>query len=427
MNNLLAPLRALWKIKDLRRRLIFTAIIIAIFRLVAHIPAPGVNVAALKNVFGANAFLSLLDVFSGGTLGNFSIMALGLNPYINASIILQMLGMVIPQLEALQKEGDYGRQKINQYTRLLTIPLCFLQGIALIFILNRQGLTTTANPFQLASIVFTLAAGTSLLIWLGEQLNDYGLGNGISMIIFVGIVSRIPVNVVQTISTLDQTKIFTYLIFLVFAVAAIYAIVRVGEATREIPIQSARRGTNSLSAVSGGSLPLRLNQAGVIPIIFAVSFMLVPSLLSKVLAGVNNPGLVNFATTVSKVLAPNTVVYNVLYFVLVVAFTYFYTAVVFNPEKIAQDLRSSGSFIPGIRPGPNTVDFLNFVLNRITLVGASFLGLVAILPSVISGFTGISGLAIGGTSVLIVVSVVLEILKTVNSQMYMYSYDKFLD
>ena len=427
MNNILAPLRALLKIKELRRRLIFTAIVIAVFRLVAHVPAPGINLSALKEMFNSSAFLSLLDVFSGGTLGNFSIMALGLNPYINASIIFQMLGMVIPKLEALQKEGDYGRQKINQYTRLLTIPLCFLQGIALIFLLQKQGLTTIANPLQLTSIVFTLAAGTSLLIWLGEQLNDYGLGNGISMIIFVGIVTRIPINVMQTLTTMDQTKIFTYLIFVVFAVAAIYAIVRTGEATREIPIQSARRGGSSYGAVASSHLPLRLNQAGVIPIIFAVSFMLIPSMLSRVLAGVNQPALANIAKTVSSLLAPTSILYNALYFVLVVAFTYFYTAVVFNPEKIAKDLRSSGSFIPGIRPGPNTVDYLNFVLGRITLVGASFLGLIAILPTIISNATGMSSLAMGGTSVLIVVSVVLEILKTINSQLYMYSYDKFLD
>lgn len=427
MNNLLAPLRALMKIPELRRRLIFTAIVIAIFRLVAHVPAPGINLSALKQMFDSSAFLSLLDVFSGGTLGNFSIMALGLNPYINASIIFQMLGMVVPKFEALQKEGDYGRQKMNQYTRLLTIPLCFLQGIALIFLLQKQGLTTTADPLQLASIVFTLAAGTSLLIWLGEQLNDYGLGNGISLIIFVGIVTRIPINVMQTIATLDQTKIFTYIIFILFAIAAVYAIVRTGEAVREIPIQSARRGGSSYGAVSSSHLPLRLNQAGVIPIIFAVSFMLIPSMLSRVLASVNQPGLAGIANTISNLLAPTSFLYNGLYFVLVVAFTYFYTAVVFNPEKIAKDLRSSGSFIPGIRPGPNTVDYLNFVLTRITLVGASFLGLIAILPTIISNSTGVASLAMGGTSILIVVSVVLEILKTINSQLYMYSYDKFLD
>jgi preprotein translocase subunit SecY len=427
MNNIFAPLRALFKVKDLRDRLIFTAFIIAIFRLVAHIPTPGINIAALQQLFGGNAFLSLLDVFSGGTLTNFSVMALGLNPYINASIIIQMLGMVVPKLEELQKEGDFGRQKLNQYTRLLTLPLSFLQGIALVTLLSRQGLTTTSDPLKLAAIIFTLSAGTSFLIWLGEQLNDYGLGNGISMIIFVGIVSRLPVSAAQIFSTIDPSQYFTYLIFLFFAFAAVYAIIRTGEAVREIPIQSARRGANTFTSTVSNHLPLKLNQAGVIPIIFAVSFMLIPSLLSRVLAGVNQPALSGFASGLSAALAPDTFLYNIIYFILVVAFCYFYTAVVFNPEKIAKDLRSSGSFIPGVRPGSNTVDFLNFVLNRITLVGASFLGLVAIFPSIISGITGISSIAIGGTGILIVVSVVLEILKAINSQLYMYNYDKFLD
>lgn len=427
MENIFAPLRALIKIKDLRKRLIFTALIIAIFRLVAHIPTPGINITALQSLFGSSALLSLLDVFSGGTLTNFSVMALGLNPYINASIIIQMLTMVLPKLEELQKEGDYGRQKINQYTRLLTIPLCFLQGIALIMLLARQGLTTTADPLKLAAIVFTLSAGTSFLIWLGEQLNDYGLGNGISMIIFVGIVSRLPITALQTISTIDQSQFFTYAIFLVLAVIAIYAIVRTGEAVREVPIQSARRGANTYTTSVSNHLPLKLNQAGVIPIIFAVSFMLIPNLLSRALAGANQPALASFANKVGTLLAPNTALYNIIYFILVVAFCYFYTAVVFNPEKIAKDLRTSGSFIPGIRPGANTVDYLNFVLNRITLVGASFLGLVAIFPSIVSGLTGLTSVAIGGTGILIVVSVVLEILKAINSQLYMYNYDKFLD
>lgn len=426
MNNVLAPFRAMLKIKSLRNRLIFTAIVIAIFRLVAHIPAPGINLSALKDLFSGSAFLSLLDIFSGGTLTNFSVMALGLNPYINASIIIQMLGMVVPKLEELQKEGDFGRQKINQYTRLLTIPLSFLQGIALILLLRGQGLTTTADPLKLASIIFTLAAGTSFLIWLGEQLNEYGVGNGISLIIFVGIVTRLPVAAAQMFATLDPSQIFTYIIFGFFAIASIYAIVRVGEAVREVPIQSARRGGSFTSTV-GNHLPLRLNQAGVIPIIFAVSFMLIPNLLGNLFAGSSTAWLATLSRNITLYLSPESVLYNALYFGLVVAFCYFYTAVVFNPEKIAKDLRSSGSFIPGVRPGPNTVDYLNFVLNRITLVGASFLGLVAIFPSIISGMTGITGLAIGGTGILIVVSVVLEILKSINSQLYMHSYDKFLD
>ena len=427
MNKVLASLRGLLKIKDLRNRLIFTAVVIAVFRFAAHIPSPGINTGALKQLFDSSPFLSLLDVFSGGTLTGFSIMAMSLNPYINASIIIQMLTMVLPKLEELQKEGDYGRQKMNQYTRLLTIPLSFLQGIGLVALLQRQGLTTTSNPLQLAAIVFTLSAGTSLLIWLGEQLNDYGLGNGISLIIFVGIVSRMPVSFAQTLTTLDQSKFISFLIFLGATFVVTYLVVRMSEATRQVPIQSARRIASSYTAVANNYLPLRLNQAGVIPIIFAVSFMLLPGLLARVLAGVNQPMLSGVATTLSNLLSPDGWLYNGLYFVLVVAFTYFYTAFVFNPEKIAKDLRQSGSFIPGVRPGPNTVEYLNFVLNRITLVGACFLGVVAVLPAIVSGFTGIKALAVGGTSLLIIVSVVLEILKTVNSQLYMHSYDKFLD
>lgn len=427
MENIFAPIKVLFKIEDLRKRLIFTALIIAVFRFVTHIPTPGINLTALREIFSGSAFLSLLDVFSGGTLTNFSIMALGLNPYINASIIIQMLTLVVPKLEELQKEGDFGRQKINQYTRLLTLPLSFLQGIALIMLLSRQGLTTTSDPLKLAAIVFTLSAGTSLLIWLGEQLNDYGLGNGISMIIFVGIVSRLPVTGAQLLSTIDSSQYITYAVFAIFSFLAIYAIVRTGEAVRQIPIQSARRGANTFTSTVSNHLPLRLNQAGVIPIIFAVSFMLIPSMLSRVLSNANQPSLSAFASNLAIALSPDTFLYNLIYFLLVVAFCYFYTAVVFNPEKIAKDLRSSGSFIPGVRPGQDTIDYLNFVLNRITLVGASFLGLVAIFPSIVSGVTGVTSIAIGGTGLLIVVSVVLEILKAINSQSYMHNYDKFLE
>ncbi len=427
MKDILAPLKGLLKIEDLRKRLIFTAVMIAVIRFITHIPAPGINLAALKGLFDSSAFLSLLDVFSGGTLGNFSIMALGLNPYINASIIIQMLAMAIPKLEELQKEGDFGRQKINQYTRLLTVPLCFVQAIGLIILLNRQGLTTTQDPLRLASIVFTLSAGTGLMIWLGEQINDYGLGNGISLLIFVGIISRLPVTAMQLFTTFDQSKIIQFLAFAIASIGVIYAIIRTGEAVREVPIQSARRGLTSYSSVVSNHLPLRLNQAGVIPIIFAVSFMMIPGLLVQVLSGAKQPQLAQIANQINQALTPDSLPYNLLYFVLVVAFTYFYTAVVFNPEKIAKDLRQSGSFIPGIRPGPNTIEYLNFVLNRITIVGATFLGLVAIMPAIVSGITGFTSLAVGGTGILIVVSVVLEILKTVNSQLYMHHYEKFLD
>jgi preprotein translocase subunit SecY len=427
IDKFISSLKHIWSIPDLRRRILFTAFIIAIFRFISHIPAPGIDVPALKELFQGSAFLSLLDVFSGGTLANFSVMALGLNPYINASIIMQMLTMVVPKLEEIQKEGDYGRQKINQYTRLLTVPLAFVQAIGLLFLLSRQGLTTTADPLQLASIVFTLTAGTSLLIWLGEQLNDYGLGNGVSLIIFVGIITRLPVVTAQLFSTVTPDQFFGMIAFAVLSLAIIYLIVKFSEALREIPIQSARRAQSGYQSLKNNYLPLKLNQAGVIPIIFAVSFMIIPGMLSQALAGVNQPQLASFATKLSALLTPNSLPYEALYFSLVVAFTYFYTSVVFNPEKIAKDLRQSGSFIPGIRPGENTVTYLNFILSRLVIVGALFLGFVAVLPAIVSGLTGMTQIAIGGTGLLIVVSVVLELIKSLNSQLYTYQYDKFID
>ncbi len=426
MNKFLNTLRGFWRQPDLRRRFLFTLLILGVFRLIAHIPAPGINLTAIKSLFESSQFLSLLDVFSGGTLANFSIMALGLNPYINASIIMQMLAMIIPSIEELQKEGDYGRQKIDQYTRLLTLPLCLVQSFGIIILLRNQQLTTTSDPLKLATIIFTLTAGTMLLIWMGEQLNDYGLGNGISLIIFTGIVSRLPITLAQTTATIEQIQFGKLLTFIISAFAIIYFVVKNSEAVRQIPIQSARRGLTKYTASSASYLPLRLNQAGVIPIIFAVSFMLIPNMLSRVFISSSQPVLANISRWITANLGPTGWQYNLIYFFLVVAFTYFYTSVVFNPEKIAKDLRQSGSFIPGIRPGPATVNYLNSVLNRITLVGAVFLGLIAVVPSLISQITQVTTLAIGGTSLLIVVSVVLELLKGVQSQLYMHNYDKFL-
>ncbi len=420
MREVFANLAGMVKTPQLRKKLFLTMAIFAIYRFASHIPVPGINLEALKNIFNSSQFLSLLDIFSGGTLANFSVMALGLNPYINASIIMQMLTMAIPSMEALTKEGEYGREKIDRYTRLLTIPLCFVQAFTIIMFLGKQNLTTTNDPLRLVAIVFTLSAGTMFLIWLGDLLTQYGLGNGISLIIFAGIVGRLPVTFAQTATSLDQSQLTNTLVFVAMAIAVIYAVVKTTEAAREIPIHSARRGAAS-------NLPLRLNQAGVIPIIFAVSFLLVPNFISQTFAGSTNQALATVARNISRYLAPNTPLYEGLYFTFVVAFTYFYTAVVFNPQKIADDLKKSGNFIPGIRPGKATIDYLNHVLVRITLVGAIFLGLIAITPSIVSSATKITTLAVGGTSLLIVVSVILETLKSVQSQMFMQNYNKFLD
>lgn len=415
------------KIPELKKRLIITAAVFAVYRFVAHIPAPGIDNQSLKAIFNSSQFLTLLDVFSGGTLGNFSIMALSLGPYINASIIIQMLTVLVPSLEALQKEGDYGRQKIANYTRLITIPLSIVQAFGLIMLLKNRQLITIDNPINLISMVITLVAGTIFLMWLGEIINDYGLGNGTSLIIFAGIVSRLPVSIFQTASVVESSNFTNILVFAAVSFFVVYFVVKMSEATRQIAITYARRSSSTGAGRQATYLPLRLNQAGVIPIIFAVSLMLVPGLIANTFQASSNLALANLAKNVNNYLGPQGVTYNLLYFLLIIFFTYFYTAVVFNPEKIADEIKKHGGFIPGVRPGKATSVYLSQILNRITLAGAFFLGIVAVMPSVISGFSGITTLSVGGTGILIVISVVLEILRSVESQMVMHNYNKFLD
>lgn len=425
MFKLLASIAKIFKLKDLKKRLIFTLLALAIFRFVAHIPAPGINLEALKNIFSGSAFLSLLDIFSGGTLANFSILALGIGPYITASIIFNLLGMTIPSLKELSKEGEYGRDKINQYTRLVTLPICLLQGFFLILMLKSQSLATTTDPFQLTSLIITLTAGTMFIVWLGEQLTQYGLGNGISLIIFAGIVGRLPLSFAQAGVSLDSSQISQIIVLLFLVLAVTYLVVKTNEAIRPVPIQSARRSSEKLNQ-SASYLPIRLYQDGFLPIIFAVSLMLLPNMLGRFFAGSANSTLVNLANFLNLHLSPSSFLYNLFYFILVFVFTYLYTTVRFNPEEIAKDLRSAGSFIPGIRPGPPTVSYLQRLLNRITPVGAVFLGLIAILPSLVSKMTSINNFTVGGTSLLIIVSVVLELTRTLESQLSMHDYDKFI-
>jgi len=421
----LSLLTNLFKQKDLRRRFLFTLGLLALYRFIAHIPAPGVNLEAVKALFSGSAFLSLIDIFSGGTLANFSILALGIGPYITASIIFNLLAMSVPSLKELSKEGEYGREKINQYTRLTTLPICILQGFFLILMLSRQSLTTTTDPLAMVSLIITLTAGTMLVVWLGEQLTQYGLGNGISLIIFAGIVGRLPLSFAQAGVAVDSTQISQIIVLLLLALGVIYLVVKTSEAIRPVPIQSARRSTAS-PVQSASYLPVRLYQDGFLPIIFAVSIMSLPGMLGRFFASSSNVSLVNLANFLNQHLSPTSSTYTLLYFGLVFVFTYLYTTVRFNPEEIAKDLRSSGSFIPGIRPGPATADHLSKLINRITPVGAAFLGLIAILPSLASKMTNISNFTVGGTSLLIVVSVVLELTRTLESQLSMQNYDKFL-
>jgi len=426
MNNVLAVFKNSVKSPEVKKKLIFTAVIFIVFRFFAHIPVSGVNLAQLKILFSQNQFLGLLDIFSGGTLANFSIMALGLNPYINSSIIFQLLTMVVPKLEQLQKEGESGRKKINQYTRFLTVPLAILQAIGMYALLKSQGIMAATAPLSIVAFVLTMTAGTMFLVWLGELISERGVGNGISLLIFAGIVSRIPIIIGQTTSTLNAQNITNIITFILLGVFVIASIVLINEATRQITVYYAKRVRgNKMYGGQSTHLPLRLNQAGVIPIIFAVSLVLMPSLLGNFLSVSKNATLSSIATTITVWFSPDGMLYNVIYFLLVVGFTYFYTAVIFNPKKIAEEIQKYGGFIPGIRPGSPTAGYLNYILTRITLAGALFLGTIAIFPTIAKYFTNVSNMALGGTGILIVVSVVLETIKTIEAQLVMRNYEGF--
>ena len=403
-----------------RKKLFFTLGILILFRLIVHIPVPGVNLALLKQFFAQNQLLSLLDIFSGGTLANFSIAALGLNPYINASIMMQLLTMVVPSLEELQKEGEYGRAKINQYVRIATIPFAIINSFGMYAILKSQGIITAFSPLTLAAMISSMLAGTMIMIFFGELINLRGVGNGISMMIFAGIISRLPVSFIQTLNITDFSNPqnnLNMLIFALMAIVMIIAIVFVEEAVLRIPINYAKRGQSTY-------LPIKVNTAGVMPIIFAVSLATIPSLLGQFLSGIPNQGIANFAAAFSNFFRTDGYFYIFFYFFLVMGFTYFYTSVVFKPKDIAEELRKSGAFIPGIRPGNATEKRLKYLINRVIFIGALFLGVIAVTPSVVQKITSISTLTIGGTSVLIVVSVILELTRKLENVVQMHNYEK---
>jgi preprotein translocase subunit SecY len=427
MNNFLDVLKNSFKSPEVRKKVLFTLAIFLVVRIFAHIPVAGVNLTALKNLFNGNQFFSLLDIFSGGTLSNFSIIGLGLNPYINASIILQLLTMVFPKLEELSKEGEAGRKKINQYTRILTIPLAALQAIGMYALLRSQGIIGVLAPTTFISFIAIMTAGTVFLVWLGELITERGIGNGISLLITAGILGRIPVIIGQTLSTATAETTTNTLMFIALGLIVIAGIIIVNEATRQITVFYAKRVRgNKMYGGQTTHLPLRLNQAGVIPIIFAVSIVLLPSLVANFLRTSSNQVLSQISQNITIWFEPNGPIYNITYFVLVVGFTYFYTAVIFNPKKIAEDIQKYGGFIPGIRPGNPTSAYLNYILTRITLVGATFLGIIAILPTLARSATGVQTLFLGGTGILIVVSVVLETFKAIEANLVMRNYEGFL-
>jgi preprotein translocase subunit SecY len=416
----------IFRIAELRNKILFILGVLVIYRIAANIPLPGVDVLALRRLFEDNAFLGLLNIFSGGGLSNISIVLLGVAPYITASIIMQLLTTIVPSLERLYKEeGETGRQKFNMWTRWITLPLAALQSFSMLSLLRSQNILGDITPFNMTVIIVSATAGTIFLMWLGELITEKGLGNGVSMIIFAGIVSSLPTGVSRFISIWDPSQIFTYLLFALMAAITIAGVIFINEGQRTIPVAYAKRVRGA--QVYGGSathLPLRVNQAGVIPIIFAVSLILIPTMVANYFVQSGSTKIASFAVTASAWLQDQWV-YGILYFVLIVLFTYFYTAVVFDPVKIADNLQKQGGYIPGIRPGHTTAEYLYHIINRITLAGAFFLGTIAVLPFIVQGITGIQALSIGGISILIVVSVVLETVKHIQSQLTMRSYETF--
>jgi preprotein translocase subunit SecY len=405
---------------NLRKKILFTLLILILFRFIAHVPVPGVNTVLLKSFFSQNQLLSLLDIFSGGTLANFSVSALGLNPYINASIMLQILAFIIPELKELQKEGEYGRAKLERYTLIITIPLAVLQSFAMYGILKSQNIILTSSPLTILALIASMVTGTMIMIFLGELINDYGIGNGISVMIFAGIISRLPISVYQSLVLADFSNpqtLFNLILFMAVAFAIVFAVVTVEEAVYRIPISYAKRAQTTY-------LPIKINVSGVMPIIFAVSLVSLPSLIGQALMRSSNSGLASFARWLSTTFTSTSFIYLISYFLLVIAFTFFYSTVVFKPKDVAEELRKSGGFIPGIRPGTATEKRLEYVLYRVVFIGAFFLALIAVLPAVIQKATGISSLTIGGTSVLIVVSVILELHRKIENAVQMYNYDK---
>ena len=397
---------------------------LAVFRLISSIPIPGIDALRLRQFFDSNQFFGLLNLFSGGALDNLSIMMLGVGPYITASIIMQLLTMIFPALKELhQEEGEAGRQKFNQYSRLLTMPLALVQGFGLLTILERQGILQFATFYEKFSNMLIVAAGSILLMWIGELISEYAVGNGVSLLIFAGIVARFPSDLNQTFATFDPSLLPTLVAFTAVAIITVAAVVYISEGDRPIPVYYAKR-VRGMRMYGGTTtyLPLKVNQAGVIPIIFALSILLLPQMVASFFASSGNAVLRAVASFIINFLGSSWP-YAAAYFILVFLFTYFYTAVTFDPQQVSKNLQQSGAFVPGIRPGNSTSEFLGKIVTRITFVGALFLGVIAVLPLLLQAATGITTLTIGGTALLIVVSVVLETAKQVEGQLSLRAYE----
>ena len=423
MQNFLNKMKLVWTDITLRKRVLFVLAALIVFRLLSAIPIPGIDTVELNRFLSNNQFFGILNIFSGGGLTNLSIIMLGVGPYITGSIIMQLLTIMVPALKRIyHEEGEAGRKRFTQYSRLLTVPLAAIQGFALLAILESQNILVNLTAFDRVTNLIIVIAGSMLLMWLGELVSEFGIGNGVSLIIFAGIVAAFPAQVSQILFTFDVSQIPLYLVFAVVGLLVIAGIVLVTEAERPIPVTYAKR-VRGMKMYGGGStyLPLRVNQAGVIPIIFALSILLFPQMIGTFLARFGNSIIAKISGALIS-FTQTSALYAVLYFILVFLFTYFYTAVTFDPEALSTNLQKNGAFIPGIRPGASTSEYISKVLTRITLLGATFLGFIAILPLIMQSATGITALALGGTSILIVVSVVLDLIKKVDAQISMREY-----
>lgn len=423
-------LALIWKTKDLRWKIVMVIALLLVTRILVHIPIPGIDASGLKTFFAQSDFVNLLNIFSGGGLTNFSIALLGVGPYITASIIMQLLTMIIPSLTELQKEsGEAGRAKINQYTRFLTIPLAALSGFGTIRLLQSQGageILGVFSPFQWFLTLLAVTAGTMLIMWIGEIITEYGIGNGLSLIIFAGIVAGLPASVRSFVELYDPSKLPLVIGFIAISIIVIAGVVLVSEAQRNIAVSYAKRqrGDRVVGGVNS-HLPMRLNQAGVIPIIFALSLMLFPAIIGQFFVNAKTPVVAEWAQKAIEFSNTQGLWYGVVYFLLVVLFTYFYTNIVINPDEVAENMQRNGGFVPGLRPGRQTADYLYKVLNRITLPGSLFLGLIAVLPFILQQWTGTQTLTFGGTGLLIVVAVVIETIKQIDAQLTMHDYQGY--
>jgi len=421
------PLVDVFKIKDLRKKVLFVFFIFAIFRILANIPIPGIDAQKLKQLFEQFRMLGLLNVFTGGTLERFSIAMLGLGPYVISSVILQLLTMIFPSLEEMYKEGgEEGRRKFEQYGRILTPFLAMFQAFGMLILFSRQEIITHLSPLSMISSIFVISAGTVFLMWLGELISEQRIGEGISLLIFAGIVADFPRNLLALIAGFEISKIFSYFLFFLMAILIIIFVVVVTEARRIITVAYSKR-VRGFRMYGGAStyLPIAINPAGVMPIIFALSILTFPSMVANFFSGAG--GILGQISKSTVSFFENPFVHGTLYFLFVIVFTYFYTAIVFDPKTISENLQKMGGFIPGIRPGKATADYLSFVLNRTLVFGSIFLGLIAILPTIVQSITKIEAFSflVGGTSILILVSVVLHTFERIKAEIEMREYEKF--